>query len=146
MEYTTVPHLLLSSLFIKDAQERQLIFKTRASEKPRERSRKPLEEATDSTILIEETHAPRARMVFLISAVTKDFWGTYSIWNQSPPSQHFYIRDHGLLKQLLTISLQNTNHKHWKPFQDLGHCIHVRRVWKPFACCHVHDRVKTGKY
>jgi len=34
MEYTTV-HLLLSSLFSEDAQEPQLIFKTRASEKPR---------------------------------------------------------------------------------------------------------------
>lgn len=51
MEYTTVLHLLLSSLFIKDAQEPQLIFKTRASEKPWDRARNSLEEVTNSAMM-----------------------------------------------------------------------------------------------
>lgn len=51
LEYNTVLHLLLSYLIIKDAQEPQLIFKTRASETAGERAKKLLEKATDSTIL-----------------------------------------------------------------------------------------------
>lgn len=50
-EYTTFLYLILSSFFIKDAQEPQLIFKTRTSDKPWHKARNSLKEVTNSTML-----------------------------------------------------------------------------------------------